>query len=68
MLGTGRLTIAHAIGRILFLDEVWEVELTKFAEKKKKKRILSGLQPMLIPLAGQCNYHERTETPLQNLV
>ena len=40
---------------IFFLDEVWEVELRKFSEKKKK-RILSGLEPMLIPLTGQCNY------------
>ena len=29
--------IARAIGGIFFLDEVWEVELRKFSEKKKKK-------------------------------
>ena len=30
--------IARAIGRIFFfLDEVWEVELTKFSKKKKKR-------------------------------
>ena len=42
---------------LFFGDEVWEVELGKFSVKKKKKRILSGLEPMLIPLTGQCNYH-----------
>ena len=40
-----------------FLDKVWEVELRKFSEKKKKKRILARLEPILIPLTGQCNYH-----------
>ena len=38
VLGTDRLTTARAIGRIVFFfDEVWEAELTKFSEKKKKK-------------------------------
>ena len=40
-----------------FLDKVWEVELRKFSEEKIKKRILSGSEPMLIPLTNQCNYH-----------
>ena len=39
----------------LFLDEVWKVELRKFSEKKK--RVLSGLEPMLILLTDQCNYN-----------
>ena len=37
VLGTGRFTIAHAIGRMSFLDEVWEVELKNFFHKKKNK-------------------------------
>ena len=37
-------------------DKVCEDELRKFSEEKKK-RILSGLEPMLIPLTVQCNYH-----------
>ena len=59
VLGTGRLTIARAIGQFFF----WggggggEDELRKFSEGKKKKRILSGLEPMPIPLTVQCNYH-----------
>ena len=39
-----------------FLEEVWEVELRKFSEEKKK-RILWGLEPIPIPLTGQCKYH-----------
>ena len=39
-------------------DKVKEAELRKFSEKKKeKKRILSGLEPVPIPLTDQCNYH-----------
>ena len=57
VLGTGRLTIARAIGRIFFLDEVWEVELRRKFSEKKNERVLSGLEPMLISLMGQCNYH-----------
>ena len=34
-----------------------EDELRKFSEEKKKKRIMSRLKPMLIPLTVQCNYH-----------
>ena len=49
MLGTGPLTIARAIGRIFFLDEVWKVELEKIFRETKKKNIV-GLEPMLIPL------------------
>ena len=36
VLGTGPLTIARAIGRIFFLDEV-EVELDNFQREKKKE-------------------------------
>ena len=38
MLGTGRLTIARAMGQI-FLggDKVWEGELRKCSEERKKK-------------------------------
>ena len=52
---------------LFFLEEVWEVELEKISVKKKK-RILSGLEPVLIPLTGQCNYHLHTETLLQSFV
>ena len=59
MLGTGRLTLARAIGLICFLDEVLEVELRKFSEKKKKKKNNVGIRtharsidgPMQLPLA-----------------
>ena len=37
-------------------DKVWEDELRKVSEQKKK-RVSSGLEPMLIPLTAQCNYH-----------
>ena len=39
VLGTGRLTIARAIGEKFFfiLDKVWEDELRKFSEEKKKE-------------------------------
>ena len=54
VLGTGRLTIARAIEKIILGGED---ELRKFSEETKKKRIMSGLEPMLIPLTVQCNYH-----------
>ena len=56
VLGTGRLTIARAIGQIFFLDEVREVEVRKFSEEKKKKDIV-GIRTLPIPLTDQCNYH-----------
>ena len=57
MLGTGRLTIARAIGRILILGEVWEVEFRKFSEKKNESIV--GIRthahsfdgPVQLPLA-----------------
>ena len=55
VLGTGRLTIARAIGKKIFF--VGKMNLENFQRKKKKKRMMSGLQPMLIPLTVQCNYH-----------
>ena len=39
VLGTaGRLTIARAIGRIFFLDEVGKLNLQTFQSKKKKEK------------------------------
>ena len=42
VLGTGQLTIARAIGQNFFLDKVWEVELIKFSEEKKKKNVVGS--------------------------
>ena len=57
VLGTGRLTIARAIGQKIFLDEVREIELRKCSEKKKKSIV--GIRtyahffegPVQLPLA-----------------
>ena len=56
MLGTGRLTIARAIGQFFFWGGGGD-ELRKFSEEKKRKRIMSGIEPMLIPVTVQYNYH-----------
>ena len=62
MLGTGRLSIARAIGQIFFggggggWTRFGKMNLENFQRKKKKKK-LSGLEPMLVPLTVQCNYH-----------
>ena len=40
----------------IFFGGGGEINLENF-QRKKKKRILSGLEPMLIPVTVQCNYH-----------
>ena len=55
VLGTGRLTIASAIGRIvLFWMRFGKLSLENFQRRERKKK---NIAIMLIPLTGQCNYH-----------
>ena len=57
VLGTGRLTITRAMGKFFFWTRFAKLNLGNFQRKRKKKRISWGLEPVLIPLTGQFNYH-----------